>query len=114
MATAISELPAELRSFHVWLALHKRDAGTPARECQCCGEATAVTDDDLCLACAKYDFGYDQAQRTVAHEILGGAVRGALAADVSPEDIGAIVQAAIRAYQVERENEMYRVIARAA
>jgi hypothetical protein len=108
MATAISEYPAELRSFDIWLAVHRRKESQGAKDCQGCGEAPAVTDDDHCVACAKYIFGYDQATCSVAGQILAGAVRGALDAMVSPEQVAAIVQDAITSDHVDRENAMYR------
>lgn len=111
MATGLTEFPAELRSFDVWLALHKRKANQVAEDCVSCGKAPAVTDDDLCVACAKYTFGYDQAQRTVAGEILAGAVRGALATMVPAGDIVAIVQGAITADRDETVERMLKAVA---
>lgn len=55
----------------------------------------------------RYQHGYDQAEEMVAHAMLGGAVIGALEANVASEMIVLAVHRAIRDYQEEEAGQAH-------
>jgi hypothetical protein len=87
----------------------------PAKGCTCCGrKAALVAGGPYCEACARYSYGYDQAEATTSGALLGGAVKAALSASVSPKLIRRVVDEAIDAYNDEATDELLGLAAKAA
>lgn len=98
-------------SFEEWLIREERDAPAHLVEpdrthCTGCLKKAKLSRHGYCRECLRYSFGYDEAERAMLDALVGGAVRGALAAYVSPELIQEAVTAAIREDYEERDDAL--------
>ena len=96
-----------------WRRVHgDRD---PAKGCTGCARKVAlVASGAYCEACVRYSYGYDQAEATTAGALLGGAVKAALSASVSPKLIRRVVDEAIDTYNDEATDELLGLMAKTA
>jgi len=107
-----------VKTFEQYLAEWQADArplrDEPYEKCDNCGGPHPVTRDGVCRECLHYFHGHDEAHDKLVDSIVGSAVKRALEAGGSPEQVTLAVQRAIKRRHEEETDAALLAVARTA